>query len=68
MSLFDAMDVSVDDLLTVGLVDAVAHDDDDDDVAFDRWLASVSPNDLDRILSDLAVEHAGTPKTLHRSA
>ena len=67
MSLFDAMDVSVDDLFTVGLVEAVAHDD-DDDVAFDRWLASVSPNDLDRILSDLATEHAGKPTTLHRSA
>jgi hypothetical protein len=67
MSLFDAMDVFVDDLLTVGLGDAIAHDD-DDDVAFDRWLASVSPSDLDQILSDLAIEHAGTPKTLHRSA
>jgi hypothetical protein len=67
MSLFDAMDVSVDDLFTVGLVEAVSHDD-DDDVAFDRWLASVSPNDLDQILSDLATEQAGNPTTLHRSA
>jgi hypothetical protein len=67
MSLFDAMDVAIDDLFTGGLVDAVSHDD-DDDVAFDRWLGSVSPSDLDQILSDLATEHAGNPTRLHRSA
>jgi hypothetical protein len=52
----DAIDVAVDDVSTLGL--AGAHGDDDDD-AFDRWLASMSPDEFGRMLSVIAADEAG---------
>jgi len=66
MSLIDAMGVPGDDVFALDLANVGAHDD--EDAAFDRWLASVSPNDLAYVLSDLAAGKTAKPTRLNRSA